>query len=182
MTHYLTILGMPGAGKDTQVEYIAASFPSLVIKTGDIARSLADANSDVKRVLARGGLISDELINSNVATQVAKATDNSLVVFDGFPRRLQQAEWLDILLGDVAQSLRVYYLEIARVSASSRLLSRKRADDKPDVIKHRLDVFAEETLPVLDYYRRSGRLVTIDGEQPPEVIADEIRAKVGVWI
>lgn len=182
MKHYLTILGMPGAGKDTQVEHIAASFPSVVIKTGDIARSLAETHADVKQVLAHGGLISDELINEHVASQVAAATDDSLVMFDGFPRRLKQAEWLDALLGDEAQGLRVYYLEIARASASERLLGRKRADDKPDVIQHRLDVFSEETTPVLDYYRRSGRLITIDGEPGPDVIAADIHAKVSTWL
>lgn len=182
MKHYLTILGMPGAGKDTQAEAVAASFPSVVVKTGDIARSLAETDLEVKKTLAHGGLISDELINKQVAKQVAEANDDSLVMFDGFPRRLKQAQWLDELLGRDASTLHVYYLEITRETALSRLMGRKRSDDNPDVIRHRLEVFARETTPVLDYYRSSDRLTTIDGEPSAEVIAAEIHAKVSTWL
>lgn len=181
MKRYLVILGMPGAGKDTQAAYIARSFAAKIIKTGDIARSLAEHDSEIGRILAHGGLIHDELINTQVAKELSAVTDGA-VVFDGFPRRLEQAKWLDALLADSAKDLRVFYLNITPQTALHRLLERKRADDSEDVIRHRLAVFEELTLPVLEYYRNSERLIEINGEPSKDVIAAEIHAKVGAWL
>lgn len=182
MKRYLIILGMPGAGKDTQAANIAASFSAHIIKTGDIARSLANNDPRIAQVLAQGGLVDDELINTQVAKMIARIPDDAMAVFDGFPRRLEQAKWLDALLADEAEQVMVLFLDITQQTAHQRLLARKRADDSEEVIRHRLSVFEQTTVPVLDYYRSSNRLVEINGEPSPEVIARDIHAKVRAWL
>lgn len=182
MKHYVIILGMPGAGKDTQADRLAAKFPSVIIKTGDIARERAKEDPEVARILAHGGLISDELINAQVAEKIDKAPDNSLIIFDGFPRRVEQAQWLDAVLGEEATALHACYLEIRRETATHRLLGRQRDDDKTDVITRRLEVFEQETTFVLDYYRESERLIIVDGEPAPDVIEASMRDIVSTWL
>ena len=182
MKHYVIILGMPGAGKDTQADRLAKKFPSVIIKTGDIARELAQEDPDVARILDQGGLISDELINVRVAEKMAQAASDSLIIFDGFPRRVEQAQWLDTELGKEAAQVHVCYVEIRREPASRRLLGRQRADDKVDVIARRLDVFKRETTAVLDYYRQSHRLTIVDGEPTPDVIEASMHAIVSSWL
>ncbi len=182
MKHYVTILGMPGAGKDTQAEKLAQEFPAVIIKTGDIARERAKQDPEIARILAQGGLINDELINPEVIKKLEQAPRDSLIIFDGFPRRLKQAHWLDTVLGKQASSLHVCYLEIQRTTATNRLLGRQRADDRAEVITRRLDVFEQETTAVLDYYRQSARLTVVDGEPRPEVIAASLCDIVKAWL
>ncbi len=181
MKRFIVIIGMPGAGKDTQAERLAAKTNAVIIKTGDIARDIAKADTEVAAILQEGGLIPDSLVNERVEQAIANTTQEATIIFDGFPRREQQARWLDGVIGGDAK-LCVYYLRIAKRTAEERLSVRGRADDQSVVIKHRLEVFERETAPVLSYYQSTHRLVEIDGEPSPNVVEDALQAAVKDWL
>jgi adenylate kinase len=179
MRRHIIVLGMPGAGKDTQCDMLAKALGAVIVKTGDIARELAKTNTDIARVLQKGGLVDDDIINTKLAEKLQEIPAESDILFDGFPRRVEQAQWLDSQLGEnEAQNLHVYYLKISQDSALKRLLQRGRGDDTESIIRNRLRVFADQTEPVLGYYRSGDRLVEIDGEPSPDIIQSELQRKI----
>ena len=180
MSRHIIVLGMPGAGKDTQCDLLASKLKASVIKTGDIARSLAKTNTDVAQILKNGGLVSDELINAELKKILHNASSQSDIIYDGFPRRVAQAQWLDEVLSEKESlQLSVFFLRNSHATAQQRLMNRGRADDTREVIENRLNVFMQETEPVLGYYRSSGRLVEIDGEPSVDSIHEQILKELG---
>lgn len=179
MSRHIIVLGMPGAGKDTQCDLLVTALGATVMKTGNVARELAKTNTEVAQVLQKGGLVRDDLINAELAKMIEKVPPQSDIVYDGFPRRLEQAKWLDDYLAKRGERVStVFYLSISRSTAAQRLSARGRVDDTSTIIEHRLDVFGQETAPVLAYFTETNRLVEIDGEPPVEVIHKNIISKL----
>ncbi len=179
MSRRIIVLGMPGAGKDTQCDMLAKELGGVIIKTGDIARQLAKTNTKIAQILREGGLVEDDIINARLVEKLKELGSEPDIIFDGFPRRVEQARWLDEILGQkAAQDLHVYYLRISAQSALKRLMKRGRADDTDAIVRNRLRVFAEQTEPVLAYYQASHRLVEIDGEPSPSEIQTELQHKI----
>ncbi len=159
------ILGMPGAGKDTQTELLARKLDAALIKSGDIARQYAKTNTEVAHMLQNGELIDSTIMNQAIENTVLQPKCKPVIVFDGFPRERSQAVWLGKMLRENnVQLMMVFYLKITPQTALERLLGRKRADDKEAVIRHRLDVFEAATVPVVQYYGDHGLLVEVNGE------------------
>lgn len=166
----IIIMGPQGAGKSTQGRLLAKKLNLPYIGTGNIYRDLAEENTPlgnrIKEVLEKGGLIDDQTTLEVVDKNIAKIQGG--FVLDGFPRTLAQAE------RELFPIDKVIYIYIPDAVAVERLSKRGRADDEPEIIKERLRLFHDVTEPILDLYRRQGKLLDIDGTPDIDSVARQI--------
>ena len=181
----LLLIGPPGAGKGTQAERLALAFDIPAISTGDIFRYNVTNNTplgvEVKSFMDAGAYVPDTLTNAIVADRLNEADAADGFLLDGYPRTTDQVAELDRLLSAAGTQLDVVVLITADTDeVVARLLKRAaeqgRADDTADVIRHRLDVYAEQTAPLIDVYSARGLVVTIDGLGAVEAVTDRILA------
>lgn len=178
----LVFLGRSGSGKGTQVELIKKMLePYLYIYTGDLFRALAKTDSfagkKIKSVVDSGGLPEEWLASFLWQRElIEKFKGEENLIFDGTPRRLEEAENLDKVLEwlERKEGLRAVLVNITEEEAMTRLLKRARVDDSDESIKSRLGWFKTSTEPVVDYYEKSGRLIRIDGMGSIEEIHQRI--------
>jgi adenylate kinase len=180
----LLLVGAPGSGKGTQGKALASLYGIEHISSGEVLRIEVRAGTPLGREVAafqrRGDLVPDAVVFDLVIPVVAAATARGGYILDGFPRTVSQA----LQAADVARRLDLsldaaIYLNVPDEVLLQRLLARARPDDSAEVIKHRLEVFAETTHPLIDYYREQrGILMEVDGNQPAEAITAEIQARL----
>jgi adenylate kinase len=183
----LLFLGPPGAGKGTQAQHLAARHQLLHLSTGDLLRAEVAAatalGQEAAAVMARGELVSDALVlaivRSRLEQQAASLSrgepGGSGWLLDGFPRNLAQAEALEALLSELNQPIElVVLMELDDDLLMQRLLGRGRADDNAEVIRHRLEVYRQQTAPLIAYYRQRQLLEAVDAEGSIEAIATRI--------
>jgi adenylate kinase len=168
----LVLLGPPGAGKGTQAKRLAAHLGLPTISTGDIFRSSISEGTDLGRLaqsyLDAGKLVPDEVTNDMVRDRISRADCAGGFVLDGYPRTVAQAAALDDMLTALGARLdRVVELTVDVDEVVARLHRRARiegrSDDTEDVIRHRQEVYAEQTAPLVDLYHMRGLLVRVDG-------------------
>jgi adenylate kinase len=178
------ILGPPGAGKGTQASLIAEDAEIPHIATGDIIRAIKEQGTDlgreVKTVYDRGDLVSDGLMIELIRERLSHPDTDPGFVLDGFPRTLRQAESLDGLLEELDRGVAVVlHFQVPDDMAVDRLHGRAvaegRSDDTPEVIRHRLDVFHQQTEPVIEHYRAQGILVGIHADRTVEEVFAEVQ-------
>ena len=182
MKHRLLFLGPPGAGKGTQAQRLAASHGLLHLSTGDLLRAEVQAatplGQEAEAVMARGELVSDALVLAIVRQRLEGHAGGWLL--DGFPRNLPQAEALDGLLADLGQAIElVVLMELDDPLLLQRLLARGRADDNSAVIAHRLQVYREQTAPLIRYYEERGLLQAVEANGLVDEIAERITHLLG---
>jgi len=177
----ITILfGPPGGGKGTQAAHITERFGLPHVSTGEMLRNEADKRTplgnEVAPIMAEGNLVPDGLIVRVIESRLAEPDAAHGVLLDGFPRTVPQAEALDAMLRRGGKQVDlVLCLEVPQPVLIERLLGRARevgrADDNLETIQKRLDVYLNETAPVLDHYRGvGGYIATVDGDGDiPEV-------------
>jgi len=176
------MLSPPGAGKGTQGERIAARYGVPRISSGEIFREETTRQTPVGKqlrgYLERGDLVPDDLVLSLIKDRViAAARESGGYVLDGFPRTLAQAEAAAGIGSETKTSAQaVVYLDAPADVLIGRLIGRgeNRADDSEEVARHRLEVYAEHTKPLEDYYTARGILVKIDAASPVDVVSEEI--------
>lgn len=182
-TTRLLIIGPPGAGKGTQAAQIAARFDIPAISTGDIFRANIKGGTplgqQVQAIIERGELVPDSLTNEIVADRLAQADAARGFLLDGYPRNVEQVHALDGMIeGDALDA--VVLLEVDTDAVVSRLLKRAelegRADDTEEVIRHRQNVYAEQTAPLVELFAERGILVSVDGLGTVEEVAERIAA------
>jgi adenylate kinase len=179
------ILGPPGAGKGTQGKLVAAEEGIPHINTGDMFRAECAAGSElgqrVRAVLDDGDLVPDDVTIEVVRGRLGQDDTAGGFVLDGFPRTLTQAEALDRVLAELdrGELCAVLDFQVSDEIALQRLLGRARvegrSDDTPDKIQHRLDVYHEQTEPLVDYYRTRGLLVGIHADRTVEEVFAEVQ-------
>ena len=168
----LVVLGPPGAGKGTQAVKLAEHFACADVATGDIFRANVAEGTELGRAaqeyMDRGDLVPDEVVIAMVMERLASQDCQAGFVLDGFPRTVNQAEALDRRLAnqgtplEAALSFDVTEEELLRRLAG-RAAAQHRADDAEQTIRHRLEVFAAKTRPLIDYYRHRRLLTMVDG-------------------
>jgi adenylate kinase len=177
------MIAAPGGGKGTQGERLAAKFGVQHISSGEILRAAAGAGTPAGREVAahqrRGDLVPDEIVLELLTPVVAAAAARGGYILDGFPRTVPQA----LAAADIGRKLDLtldaaVHLNVPEPVLMERLVARARADDTAEVITHRLQVFAESSGPLIDYYRDRGILVEVDGDQPPDSITADIQARL----
>jgi adenylate kinase len=173
----LVLFGPPGAGKGTQARILQDERGWPQLSTGEMLRDAARAGSELGRkckgIMDRGELVSDEIVVGIIAERLCQDACTKGAVFDGFPRTLAQAESLDRMLSDCGKQIdRVIELKVDDEALVNRVESRiaeggpLRADDTPETLRHRLGVYYRNTAPLLDYYRKQGKLAQVDGMAP----------------
>lgn len=177
MKQRLLFLGPPGAGKGTQAQRLAAREGLLHLSTGDLLRAEVQAGTplgqEAEAVMARGELVSDALVLAIVRSRLEQHQGGWLL--DGFPRNLSQAGSLDGLLSSLHQQIeRVILMELDDSVLIQRLLARGRADDNAEVIAHRLQVYREQTAPLIAHYEGRGLLRRLDGAGSIEAIEERL--------
>ena len=183
----LLLLAPPGAGKGTQGERLAAWSGARHIAAGDLLRAQARARGvlgdEIAAHQARGDLVPDQIVLDVLTPAVTEAAAHGGYILDGFPRTLPQA----IAAADLAARLGVtldaaIYLHVPDAVLTRRLLDRAsqsgRSDDKADVIRHRLQVFAETTGLLVPYYTERGILVQVGADQSPDAVTADIQARL----
>jgi len=171
----LVFLGPPGSGKGTQAVRLAERCQIPHISTGDLLRAAVaqqtELGTQAKAYMDRGELVPDALVLEMVKARLAEPDTASGWILDGFPRNRSQAEALDALLHDLGQACDyALNLEVPDTELLQRLLARGRQDDNEAVIRRRLEVYREQTLPMLEFYKSQGKLVTINGYQSMDAV------------
>ncbi|MEB3224558.1 MAG: adenylate kinase [Synechococcus sp.] len=171
----LIFLGPPGAGKGTQAQILAESCGIPHISTGEILReaiaSQTELGQKAQGFVDRGELVPDSLILDLIRERLQQSDAQQGWILDGFPRNVSQAEFLSGLLAELNQSCDVALnLEVPDSTLVERLLSRGRKDDNQDTIRRRLEVYREQTAPVIDFYQNQGALKSVDGDRPLEEV------------
>ena len=179
----LVILGGTGSGKGTQTAKISDSLEILSISTGEILRTGITTGSDLGKLakshVEKGELVPDELMIQFIKGRLLEPDVINGWILEGYPRTAFQAEELDFLLKKLKQKLNwAIYLEVSESVMAQRALGRNLADDTSSVIDRRIQNFQKFTVPILEYYQYSDRLLTIDGEQSPEVVTQEIARRL----
>jgi adenylate kinase len=181
----LLIMGPPGAGKGTQAERIAEHYGLPAISTGDIFRAMKHADTplarQVRAIMESGGYVNDEITNEIVKDRLAQNDCAAGFLLDGYPRTLQQVRTLDDYLAETDRPLDAVISLLADVDeVVARLLKRAeidgRADDNEETIRVRLQVYAEQTEPLLEVYRSRGLLVEVDGLGPIDEVSERVFA------
>jgi adenylate kinase len=179
----LLVLGPQGSGKGTQAKRIAAERGVPHVSTGEMFRSAIEAGTELGRkvepIISRGDLVPDELTVGLIRERLSQPDAARGFVLDGFPRNVAQAEALDAMLAEIGRRLdAVLFFDLADEVATDRLLGRARdedrEDDTPEVIARRLDVYHEQTEPVVELYRATGKLVPLHAERSIGEVAAEI--------
>lgn len=166
----LVLVGPPGAGKGTQAAVIAEKLGIPHISTGDIFRLNVSQKTPLgvqaQKYMDAGELVPDEVTNAMVADRLRQSDVAPGFLLDGYPRNLEQANVLSSILTQSSTPLdAVVEIVLDAEQVVQRLLARGqgRADDTDAVIRHRLDVYASDTEPLVGYYRERGLLRTVDG-------------------
>jgi adenylate kinase len=176
----LIFLGPPGAGKGTQATLLAHSLSIPHISTGDILRSAVAEKTDLglkaQSYMDQGELVPDQLMLGMIGDRLTRLDTKSGWILDGFPRNVTQASFLDELLGEIHQSYdAVVNLDVPDEVLVARLLERGRKDDKEDVIRNRLEVYRNQTAPLIDFYRDRQHLVSINGNQSVDTVTSDLK-------
>jgi adenylate kinase len=181
----MLLLAPPGAGKGTQGERLAAWSGVRHIAAGDLLRAEAQADTPAGREIAayqaRGDLVPDQVVLSAMTPAVVEAAGRGGYILDGFPRTLPQATAAAELAARLGVTLdAVIYLYAPEAVLTRRILDRAsqsgRADDRADVIRHRLEVFVQTTGPLVPYYEERGIVIAVDADQPPDSVTGDIQA------
>lgn len=179
----LLLIGPPGAGKGTQATRLAQAFDVPAVSTGDIFRYNVKNGTELglqaKKFMDAGEYVPDSLTNAIVHDRLQEVDAAGGFLLDGYPRTTEQVHELDRLLSADGTALDAVVQIVADTDeVVSRLLKRAaeqgRADDTAEVIRHRLDVYTEQTAPVIDVYAARGLVITVDGLGAVEDVTDRI--------
>ncbi len=169
----LILFGPPGAGKGTQAQRIIDKYGLSQLSTGDMLRSQIAAKTELglkaQQIMANGDLVSDEIVVGMIKSIVHANKQAKGYIFDGFPRTVKQAEALDALLAEIGEGIsQLILLDVDDDELKARLLNRGkdsgRADDQDvSIIENRIAVFKQQTIPVMEHYKKTGKSVAIKG-------------------
>ena len=179
----LIVFGPPGAGKGTQSKFIADNFNLFQLSTGEFLRKEIKNNSEIGKkiasIISSGSLVSDEIVSNLIEKIISNKIYNNRIIFDGYPRSLDQAKNLDRLLKKYKQKIDIVIkLSVSLDTVKKRILERrnleKRSDDSEDIAIKRYNTYEKSTEPVIEYYKKMNLLKVIDGERSIDQINREI--------
>ena len=180
---FVVFIGPPGAGKGTQAERLIDLLKIAHVSTGDLLRKAISDGTELGKqasdFMQAGKLVPDELVLGIIGECLDDPKLQGGALFDGFPRNVDQAKALDELLTKRGTPLKmVLELQVDTDELIQRLLARKRADDNLETITQRLEVYKNETAPVLQHYADLGLLEPLHGQGTPDEVFDRVQAIV----
>ena len=185
----IVLFGPPGAGKGTQAKYLVKKLSNFQISTGDILRDEIKNNTDIGKkiinVMNEGMFVSDDIVNQLLEKQVFDSKKKNKLIFDGYPRSINQAKNLNLLLDSSNQKIDfVFFLNVNKETIIERIQKRKilekRSDDELDTILKRYDTYMKKTKPVLDFYSKNSNFHEIDGSLEIDEITNKIDGFINV--
>ncbi|RUM50773.1 MAG: adenylate kinase [Hydrogenothermus sp.] len=203
MGKIIIFLGPPGAGKGTQSERLIKDYGFIQLSTGDILREAVKNGTELgkkaKQYMDAGQLVPDDIIIGIIKDKLDELKDEN-IIFDGFPRTIPQAEAFDEMLAKEGKEVdKVILFDVDDEEVVNRLSGRRidpktgktyhiiynppppeieviqRDDDKEDVIRKRLEVYHTQTKPLVDYYKKRGKLVVVNANNPPDDVYNQIK-------
>ena len=179
----IIIFGPPGAGKGTQSNFIAKKFNMYQLSTGEFLRKEMSENTligqKISSVINAGALVSNEIVSDVIEKVISNSKYQNRIIFDGYPRNLNQARNLDELLKKYKQKIDIVLklsvkLKTIKKRISERLDIEKRSDDNEKIAIKRYETYEKSTEPVIEYYKKLNLLKVVDGERPIDQINKEI--------
>jgi adenylate kinase len=185
---FILLLGAPGSGKGTQGTILAQRLGLPKITTGDILRTAVKVGTplgrEAKKYMDRGKLVPDAVVLGLIKEELAKPAAKEGAVLDGFPRTAAQAELVDQTLAERRQRLNhILLLDVPEEELIRRMTARAaqegRADDAPEAIATRLDVYRRDTAPLIAHFSQRGNVHRVPGTGTVDEIATEIKRIIG---
>ena len=183
----LIFVGPPGAGKGTQSKRLIQYWNATHLSTGDILRAAIEAGSELgekaRDYMDHGQLVPCEIMVDLIADKLNQLPKEQRCLLDGFPRTIHQAEELDRILDGKTHSIRlVLVLTVDKDELRKRILQRSieegRSDDTPEKITRRLEIYEEQTFPLIEYYEKKSLLHRIDGMGTQDEVFERIKRAV----
>lgn len=184
----IVLLGPPGCGKGTQSKYLVQNFNFIQISTGDLLRIEIDNKESIlgkkiKQIITKGELVPDDIVINLIIKEIKDKKTFSMV-FDGFPRNLQQAIVLDKSLNVISTKLNhAIFFEVdlgiledrikKRINESS--IKEKRVDDNIETLLTRIEVYKKNTIPIIEYYEKKSILSRVNGMESINDVSQKIR-------
>tara|TARA_B100001175_G_scaffold306375_1_gene304425 strand:+ start:575 stop:1138 length:564 start_codon:yes stop_codon:yes gene_type:complete len=185
----IVIFGPPGAGKGTQSQNIVKKFNLHQVSTGDLLRNeiknKSEIGKEIEEIISKGDFATDNIVNNLIKDIIFDPKKKDKLIFDGYPRSLNQAKNLDLLLESSNQKIDfIFFLNVNKQTIIKRIEKRKvlekRSDDDLNTILKRYDTYMETTKPVLDFYSARSYFNEIDGSDEIKVISSKIEQIITV--
>jgi adenylate kinase len=179
----IVLFGAPGTGKGTQAGLLIEKYRMAHFSTGDMLRKAIKERTPVgieaKGYIDEGLLVPDDIIIQIVQAAIADCQNCKGLIFDGFPRTIVQADALDSMLKNLGTPISlVFYLDVAEDELFKRILGRAKSSDRTDdnmnVIHKRIKVYNDQTFPLLEYYRKQGKCIDLNGMRGIEDVFAQI--------
>jgi len=187
----IIIFGPPGSGKGTQSARIVKKYHLVHLSTGDLLREEMAKDSplgrEVRSFIDKGMLVPDEIVLRELYEKASEHLSSPGLIFDGFPRTIVQAKMLDQMLEsreipvDLVLSVNVDQEELFK-RMMGRAEDSGRSDDTAEIIRHRIDVYKEQTFPLIDFYKKQGKIVSINGMSPVDQVFGKITKAIDTYL